>query len=995
MGGSNETDLTGVHPFSIMPDARLFYRGRSVRACFDSLLTGVLEHQGMMLLVGEAGMGKTTLLLNLQDALEEAGCLIVYPRRPMLSFDELIETCCQAAGIDGEEVERIGKVHAFTNLLIRQVDDGSTTAILIDDAQAVSDDFLISLARLTNIRKAGTRLLQVILAGQPVLVERLSASDQPFVQDCAIAYRHLEALGKAEIKDYIGFRLDRVGHRGPLFTAKAVKRIGLLSAGVPQVINQLCGVSLELAGLEESPKVSQEQVDAAADDLFSGDESAAPSPSADPAPSEPHPSQEARRHRAAVPDQGPLEKTEVVEEEAWLEKAFAEDEVPSSPDLPGPAPEPAAGPVADPDGEPEPVAIDWGSLEAGLADRRRGGVESSDAKPVKVVPLYPDSSVRETREPGKAVAAARSRPRNRGVIAAMFLVGLLFGGAGVGALWFSGNAGSGLVALQDSGGPGNDVSNLTEDPVPRSSRPDDAGSTSASELAAASSSATTQAAGPAPGEATQAARTAGEEDPAPVSRNAVAPASNGRVAAAPAETRASPAPDGSAETVPDPVVLATAPADATASSEVIRIPEPPAPAENAPVTSAPDPPTVPPVVPRQKPRPDLLAAAQERKRSDGGASPTSDASPPAPTAVPAPPAPTAVPAPKRKVIALAPPVDSGLRPASPAAASDRNPRVAAPIASVARPRATAPVANDPLAAAAQITRRQAQTRAAPDDAGKPMSLLPPGLAETPDPAGAGPSERVVRPGPEPEAGDRIGPVGLAAAVPRGGEAGAEPYRLQFASLASRSDAERERARLVERHSDILGVYDLTITKGDVEGRDFYRVRSSPLDDGETAYDTCVEMANRGQDCMVLRGDTVVLNGDSSVKVAGAIGAVAAVEAAAASSGAAFAPQGDLTVLDFVVSREVEDREPVGKTSVFSAGERLGYAFARVRNLGAPAKVEFLWRRDDRLISRYRTTIGSSVRWRTWSQAELRPGAWRVTLVEEDGEVLAQAEFLVE
>ncbi len=147
--------------------------------------------------------------------------------------------------------------------------------------------------------------------------------------------------------------------------------------------------------------------------------------------------------------------------------------------------------------------------------------------------------------------------------------------------------------------------------------------------------------------------------------------------------------------------------------------------------------------------------------------------------------------------------------------------------------------------------------------------------------------------------------------------------------------------------------------------------------------------------MVLRGDTVVQNAGSGTKVAGAIGAVAAVEAAAAASGATFAPQGDLTVLDFVVSRDVENREPVGKTSVFSADERLGYAYARVRNLGAPAKVEFLWRRDDRLISRYRTTIGNSVRWRTWSRAELGPGAWRVSLVEEDGNVLAQAEFLVE
>ncbi len=982
MGGSSETDLTGIHPFNIMPDARFFYRGRSVRGCFDSLLTGVLEHQGMMLLVGEAGSGKTTLLLNLKDALEEAGCLIVYPRRPMLSFDELVETCCEAGGISGREVERIGKVHAFTNLLVRQVDDGSTTAILIDDAHTVSDDFLISLARLTKIEKGGTRLLQVILAGQPELVERLSASDQPFVQDCAIAYRHLEPLGKAEIKDYIGYRLDQVGHLGPLFTAKAIKRVGLLSAGVPQVINQLCGVSLQLADLEETAKVSPEQVDAAAADLFSGNgaaDTAAAPPSqretvaeglgSDAQPDEAAASPARRGDETATTDESStdthLEETEVAKEESWLEKAFAEGEVPTSPDLRGPAPEPA-GVRAVEESEAEPIAIDWGSLEAGLADRRRGAGEGPpDAKPLKVVPLYPDSSLREPSGSGKAAAAARAWPRNRGAVAAMFLVGLLFGGAGVGALWFSGNPDSSLLALHESEGPGEVVSD------PSAPASDGADLASAAEVAAAAPS---EVAPPANGETAEPVQSVGEEGPPRDSEGAGS--ANRKVAAAPAETAPNSAPAGSAEPASDRVVMATAPADAVASSEAIRIPEPPALAENGAAAAAPQTPAV-PVVPREKPRPDLLAAVQDRGRTEDQVAPSSGATPPATTAIPTP---------EPKVIAIAPLAGGEPRPAPPTtAAPDRDPLAA-----------ERPVAKDPSTAAALVTRRQQDARAAPGDSGKPMSILPPGLAAVSGPSAAEPGGRLLRPRQGPTAGDEIGPVGFAAgAPPRGRLAGAEPYRLQFASLASRSDAERERERLVERHSDILGAYELTIIKGDVQGRDFYRVRSSPLDDGEAAYDTCVAMASRGQDCMVLRGDTVVQNAGSGTKVAGAIGAVAAVEAAAAASGATFAPQGDLTVLDFVVSRDVENREPVGKTSVFSADERLGYAYARVRNLGAPAKVEFLWRRDDRLISRYRTTIGNSVRWRTWSRAELGPGAWRVSLVEEDGNVLAQAEFLVE
>jgi len=146
-----------------------------------------------MLLVGEPGTGKTTLLLKLKEALEASNCLVVLPRRPVLSFDELIQACCEAAGVAQGPMDRMDKVQAFTNVLVERADDGAT-AIFIDDAQALSDESLTDLSRLTKIKKGDANLLQVILAGQPELVTRLSASNLPFAQECAIACKRCNAL---------------------------------------------------------------------------------------------------------------------------------------------------------------------------------------------------------------------------------------------------------------------------------------------------------------------------------------------------------------------------------------------------------------------------------------------------------------------------------------------------------------------------------------------------------------------------------------------------------------------------------------------------------------------------------------------------------------------------------------------------------------------------------------------------------------------------------
>ena len=104
--------------------------------------------------------------------------------------------------------------------------------------------------------------------------------------------------------------------------------------------------------------------------------------------------------------------------------------------------------------------------------------------------------------------------------------------------------------------------------------------------------------------------------------------------------------------------------------------------------------------------------------------------------------------------------------------------------------------------------------------------------------------------------------------------------------------------------------------------------------------------------------------------------------------------GSVTVRDFVLSHGVEAREPVGETATFGAGDERAYAFARIENSGAPTTVRFVWHYEGATHAAIPVEIGRSPGWRTWSSARLRPGAWRVELIDDSGAVLKETAFTV-
>ncbi len=256
------------NPFDIAPQPRFFHGDPATLSIYDGLLSAVDQRTGLSLLVGEQGTGKTTLLLKLQGALAARGGLALFPRCAESSFDGLLKSCCEQLGIGQVMNDRIGRVTALVGILGAQFDAGGTAAILLDDAHALPDDALENFSLLADLEKADQRLVQVIFAGEPALVPRLCGSEQQVLQDAAIAYRELKPLDRHEVGSYIQRRLVVAGYGGPeLFPPEAIGRIAQISRGVPRLINQICGTSLDLIDPPLGKIVSAETVEAALQSL--------------------------------------------------------------------------------------------------------------------------------------------------------------------------------------------------------------------------------------------------------------------------------------------------------------------------------------------------------------------------------------------------------------------------------------------------------------------------------------------------------------------------------------------------------------------------------------------------------------------------------------------------------------------------------------------------------------------------------------------------------
>ena len=254
-------------PFSITPNPRFSYDNSLYREAFATLRYGIEARKGFIVITGEVGTGKTTLLKIFMQSVEST-VHTAFVFNPKLSFSQLIRSILTDLGIAYSSQDRFTLIEKLNDYLIEQLKKDHIVALLVDEAQDLSDELLEELRLLSNLESDRSRLIQIVLMGQPEFERRL---DQPQLRQLKqrIALRcRLTPLPSGEVGAYINYRLKTAGYQGKeLFEAKAVERISLHSQGIPRLINVICDNALLIAYASSKRKISAEMIEEVARDL--------------------------------------------------------------------------------------------------------------------------------------------------------------------------------------------------------------------------------------------------------------------------------------------------------------------------------------------------------------------------------------------------------------------------------------------------------------------------------------------------------------------------------------------------------------------------------------------------------------------------------------------------------------------------------------------------------------------------------------------------------
>lgn len=234
-------------PFNITPDPRFLFFGATHREAFAHLIYGIRERGGFVVITGEIGTGKTTLCRAILEYMDK-DTLVAFVFNPTLSAIELLRTINQDFGIASSGTTKKELIDELNRFLLEKKGEGKNTILIIDEAQNLEPDVLEQIRLLSNLETNTEKLLQIILIGQPELLEILEQRGLRQLNQRITVRYHLQSLSSLECEDYIKHRLAVVGAEGKItFTKEALRRIYRYTRGVPRLVNVLCDRAL-LAG---------------------------------------------------------------------------------------------------------------------------------------------------------------------------------------------------------------------------------------------------------------------------------------------------------------------------------------------------------------------------------------------------------------------------------------------------------------------------------------------------------------------------------------------------------------------------------------------------------------------------------------------------------------------------------------------------------------------------------------------------------------------------
>ena len=244
-------------PFSLSPDPAYLYLGKSHRRAMNILEYGIESDAGITVVSGEVGTGKTTLIRNLIDQMEDdvSVGLITNTQR---NFGDLLKWVLMAFEIETDDSDHARLYQRFVEFVTSEHKRGHRVLLIIDEAQNLSMEALEDIRMLTNINVDKDVVLQLILVGQPELLEILRKKElRQFAQRVSADYL-LEPLTFQETVDYIKHRISVAGGDKNLFVKTAFAAVFYHSGGIPRIINTICDMALVYSYADEAPRIRKE-----------------------------------------------------------------------------------------------------------------------------------------------------------------------------------------------------------------------------------------------------------------------------------------------------------------------------------------------------------------------------------------------------------------------------------------------------------------------------------------------------------------------------------------------------------------------------------------------------------------------------------------------------------------------------------------------------------------------------------------------------------------
>src|SRR5580698_8145638 len=255
-------------PFSLSPDPAFFYRSEQHEEALANLVYGVQARKGFIVLSGEVGTGKTTMLECLRDYLEANFIEFAFLFNSRINVEQFFEMIAYDLDLPCTRTSKTEVLFALNTLLVEQAQDGRTVVLIVDEAHNLEWEVLEEIRLLGNLENRNGKLLQIIVAGQPELDRKLDAPNLRQLKQRIVLRCNLQPFTLRDAVDYIESRLEHAGMvEQKIFSEEVMAEVHLRAQGIPRVINAVCDNLLLTAFAEETKVCTVAMLDEVCKDL--------------------------------------------------------------------------------------------------------------------------------------------------------------------------------------------------------------------------------------------------------------------------------------------------------------------------------------------------------------------------------------------------------------------------------------------------------------------------------------------------------------------------------------------------------------------------------------------------------------------------------------------------------------------------------------------------------------------------------------------------------